>query len=326
MAAASPVRVILSKNVRMARSGQITVRRSEQPEPGRLGDGGRPRRHVELRQRIRDVPMHGVLADGQPFGDRLVAQAARDQPQHFHFAGRQAARVARDGGRTRPIEATRSVDRASPRRRRSRGGRRARVSASSARRTSATAASVRSSRSITRARSMRVRGRFERRAALLEQIDGIFELPARDVEVAGGERHRARRQGLPRRAAAGVCASVGDASSSSSAAARAIEVLLSPERDLGADQQFQRGGALRAVLRRQSPEMALGELRGGSRISLIERHRRASQRRDRVRAAAIEQRGRFVEPSLPPPQLAEPRQAVGRSCPGGRWRARRRRS
>ena len=117
MAAASPVRVILSINSGWPVRATSRFRGSEQPKPGRLGDGGRPRRHIELRQRIRDVPMHGVLADGQPFGDRLIAQAARDQPEYFHLAGRQPA-VARYGtGRGR--SGTPSVDRAAPRRRRS---------------------------------------------------------------------------------------------------------------------------------------------------------------------------------------------------------------
>src|SRR6188508_2700969 len=45
----------------------------QQPQAGRVGDGGGSRRHVQLRQGIGDVPVHGVLADGQAIGDGLVA-------------------------------------------------------------------------------------------------------------------------------------------------------------------------------------------------------------------------------------------------------------
>ena len=227
MAAASPVRVILSINSEWPVRATSRFRGSEQPKPGRLGDGGRPRRHIELRQRIRDVPMHGVLADGQPFGDRLIAQAARDQPEHFHFARRQAARVARSRDRPRPIEGTPSVDRASPRRRRSRGGRRG-VS------------------------GLRVRGGLPPRRRRCDSVVpsrargrcacGPFRTALRSART--GPRHlRSRRRatswspaasaiqpttGLPRRAAQACAPRSAMLRSSSSATARAIEVLFSP--------------------------------------------------------------------------------------------------
>ena len=67
---------------------------SEQPEFCGVGHRRRPRRHIELGQRIGDVAMHGVLADMQALGDRLVAETAGDQAQHVQLTRRQATVIA----------------------------------------------------------------------------------------------------------------------------------------------------------------------------------------------------------------------------------------
>ncbi len=54
------------------------------------------------------MTMDRVLADAEALGNRLVAEAARDEPEDFNFAGRQTARVAYGGffrrlGRGEPV-------------------------------------------------------------------------------------------------------------------------------------------------------------------------------------------------------------------------------
>ena len=66
----------------------------EKPKLGRVryrrGSGG----HVELGQRIGDVAVDGMFADVQAFRDRLIAQPARNEAQHFQLARGQAGGVA----------------------------------------------------------------------------------------------------------------------------------------------------------------------------------------------------------------------------------------
>jgi hypothetical protein len=50
------------------------------------GDRRCARRSLQLSKDVRDVPMHGVLAEKNAFGDRLVRQTLRDEPKHFPFA------------------------------------------------------------------------------------------------------------------------------------------------------------------------------------------------------------------------------------------------
>ena len=277
------------------------------------GHRGRSRGHVQLRQRIGDVAVDGVLADEEPLGDRLIAQPARNQPQHFQFAGGQAAGVARHGARAAGhVQAAMSDARAPRRPPPARVWRRGGSAPSSARSTSANAASVRPSRSSTRREiDAGVRG-FERRPALLEQIDRVFELAPRDVEVAGRRATRVRRPGLPTRAAA-RCSRRSAMLRSSSSAARARS--RSPSCPGAACARISSSSAAARSVRffagsrrrcRSASSTAL------CAIAAIERDRGASQRGDRMSAAAIEERRRFVEASLAPPQLAEPRQAVGR--------------
>src|SRR5829696_5463642 len=54
----------------------------------RRGDGDRrgAGRHAETDEDIRDVAVHGVLADDEPLGDLPVRQTLGDQRQHLGFA------------------------------------------------------------------------------------------------------------------------------------------------------------------------------------------------------------------------------------------------
>jgi hypothetical protein len=49
--------------------------RSQQPEAARLGDGRRAGRHIELGERIGDVPVDRVFADEEPSRNRLIVEA-----------------------------------------------------------------------------------------------------------------------------------------------------------------------------------------------------------------------------------------------------------
>ena len=250
----------------MARSGHAPGTR-----PGALRVRGEPRgrrrptaRHVQFGERIRDVPVDGVLADAQPVGDGLVAQAARDQPEHFDFACRQAARIASRPRTWRAVQAAQTIA-APPRRATTRTARRA-ASALRSRALDFADRGVdpaeflpaRTPDSSTRARH------FEGRAALLEQIDRIFELPPGDVEVSLGERNQPGRKACGREQAE-TCGRPRRCCASSSSAARAPSSVRAPGgRTERANQEFQRGGALGAVLRGQPPQMPLGELCGAS--------------------------------------------------------------
>ena len=80
------------------RVGRGFVARSRKPLPtpfledaqaGDLGDSGGTGGHVELRQRVRDVPVHRVLADEQPLGDGVVAETDRNEAQDLELSHRQ---------------------------------------------------------------------------------------------------------------------------------------------------------------------------------------------------------------------------------------------
>src|SRR5258705_13555217 len=87
---ASPDPVILRRHPKWpVRAMATTDLKLQQPKPCGAGDGGRPRRHVELGQGVGDVPVNRVLADAEALGNRMVAEAARDEPEHFDFSRRQ---------------------------------------------------------------------------------------------------------------------------------------------------------------------------------------------------------------------------------------------
>jgi len=77
------------------------------------------------------------------------------------------------------------------------------------------------------------------------------------------------------------------------------------------NQQFQRGGAFRAIGHRQAPQVALDEIGGTLMVAAIDGDRRTAQERHRVRAAAFEERGGVFQPALTAAQLAQPRASVG---------------
>lgn len=49
---------------------------------------------VQLPQDVRDVPVHGVLADDELGCDLSVAPACRDECEHLTFTSREGARDA----------------------------------------------------------------------------------------------------------------------------------------------------------------------------------------------------------------------------------------
>jgi hypothetical protein len=60
----------------------------------RGGAGG----EVQFREDVRDVPVHGVLAQGESRGDLPVAQTLRDQTQDFQLSLCQARKSVRLAG------------------------------------------------------------------------------------------------------------------------------------------------------------------------------------------------------------------------------------
>jgi hypothetical protein len=56
-----------------------------------------PVAQAELLQDVRDVRLHGRLADGELAADLRIGQADRDQPQDLAFSPRQRAKFLRRG-------------------------------------------------------------------------------------------------------------------------------------------------------------------------------------------------------------------------------------
>src|SRR5262249_20066849 len=139
----------------------------------------------------------------------------------------------------------------------------------------------------------------------------VFELTPGGVEIAGGERDQSRPKacGGEQRRRLGFCSNV---SKLLDRHARATEVVALPKPCFGADQHLEGGCAFGAVLCRHPAEMPLGELCGASWVALFQRQRGASKQRNRVRATAIEQGGRFIESSLTTTELPEPCKTVRR--------------
>jgi hypothetical protein len=86
----------------MARTGQL-----QQPGAGGVGRRGGARRLAQLGPYVRDVAMHGVLAEDEPGRDLGIAQPLADEPQDLELArreNRRRARIARqlrEGGASR---------------------------------------------------------------------------------------------------------------------------------------------------------------------------------------------------------------------------------
>src|SRR5215203_4994635 len=68
----------------------------DQTDSNGVRHGGRLRRDVELEPNVREMAMRGVMADEQLVRDLALAQAVRDQTEHFHLALGER-RVRRDG-------------------------------------------------------------------------------------------------------------------------------------------------------------------------------------------------------------------------------------
>ena len=88
----------------MARTGHIGRDGEflQQPESARLGDSGRSRRRVQLRESIRDVPVYGVLAHDQAGGDLPVREPLGEQPEDLPLPRRELRQ--RSGLRDAPVQ------------------------------------------------------------------------------------------------------------------------------------------------------------------------------------------------------------------------------
>src|SRR5215218_2476286 len=64
-------------------------RSSEEPEPSGFGDCRGAGSAPELVPDVRDVTVHGVMADGDAVGDLPVAQAVGDEREDLALAARQ---------------------------------------------------------------------------------------------------------------------------------------------------------------------------------------------------------------------------------------------
>ena len=230
----------------------------QQSEAAGLGDGRRSGRYVELGEGIGDVPVDGVLADEEPLRNRLIVEAGRNQPKNLDLSWRQALPVVGPGrrrlraassghraprGRERAPDWRREASdrrwRAGPRRRRLPG---------------------RPSAPITRASSTRARPVSNGAPLSLNRSTASSRCFLADF----GSPDRAATRPAARLANARsgpVRASLAMAWSSATAVRGFVRAALL---QAGADHQLQRSRALRPILRRQTPEVALGEIRARS--------------------------------------------------------------
>jgi hypothetical protein len=136
------------------------------------------------------VPVDGVLADEEPLRNRLIVEAGRDQPKNLDLSWRQALPVFGAGRRAQRSSSGHRAPRGrerSPDWRREVSDRRWR-------------AGLRRGGFGTPERShhpgelhARATG-LERRAALLEQIDRIFQMLSRRLRIARSRRHETCRE------------------------------------------------------------------------------------------------------------------------------------
>ena len=181
-----------------------------------------------------------------------------NQPKNLDLARRQARRLRSTGdaaaaaGRQVRIEHARGRERA-------RGWRRAASRSSIARRASSAAASGGRARRITPASSTRARPVSNGAPLSLNRSTASSRCSRADFGIARARRHQARREAGQRaqRPRPGLRR---DRLEFGHRLRRFLDAALL---DAGADHQFQRGRALGPVLRRQPPQMPLGEIRAG---------------------------------------------------------------
>ena len=292
----------------------------QQPEAGGLRDRGRARRHVELRRGVGDVTVDGVLADEEPLGDRLVAEAVGDQPEDLDLArasgrsvlvgpGRPAAAGRRQASSTRCARATArgsapSGVRSSMRAPGLVARRVARPSAPSTRASSTRARPVSNGAPLSWNRST-ASSRCRRGRTPDRRDRAASSPPARLADARSGS----------------VRASLAMSSSSASACAASS---VRPSSSAGADQQLQRGRALGAVLRGQPAQIAIGQFRAALKSPRSNVTLARPSDAERMGSAALEQR-HALRPACPAGAAARrAAPALRRSWPDGAPPARRR--
>ena len=166
--------------------GPVTI--SEEPAPGGLSDRGGARRHTQLAEDVREVAVHGVIAENSRSAMFwLLRPSATSRSTSI-------SRLVRPGGlldRSRLRRRCPAMDASTPR---------ARPTSSSAlqlgehvnRAMRFVGGVARASERGQRPRQLRsARAGLERRAALQIEIDGVFEMLSRRVGVAASERDAA---------------------------------------------------------------------------------------------------------------------------------------